>query len=83
MFGVLVSHSATDSGGGRTRLITVDGRTGALRAPIEVPGQLTSPVPTRDGIVEALRDALLDREELLGDEILSVLETTKKSRAAS
>ncbi|MFP5352396.1 MAG: AAA family ATPase [Actinomycetota bacterium] len=33
-------------------------------------------------LVEALRDALLEREELLGDEILSVLETTKKGRAA-
>ena len=33
-------------------------------------------------LVEALRDALLEREELLGDEILSVLETTKGSRTA-
>ena len=33
-------------------------------------------------LVEALRDALLEREELLGDEILSVLETTKGSRGA-
>jgi len=33
-------------------------------------------------LVEALRDALLDREELLDEEILSVLETTKKGRAA-
>jgi hypothetical protein len=54
-----VLTQATDSGGGRTRLITVNGRTGALRAPIEVPGQLTSPVPTRDGIVAADRDAVV------------------------
>ncbi len=31
-------------------------------------------------LVEALRDALLEHEELLGDEILSVLETTTGSR---
>ena len=34
-------------------------------------------------LVEALRDALLEHEELLGDEILSVLETTTKGRAAT
>jgi len=33
-------------------------------------------------LVEALRDALLDREELLDEEILSVLETAKHGRAA-
>jgi len=33
-------------------------------------------------LVEALRDALLEHEELLGDEILSVLETTREGRAA-
>ncbi len=33
-------------------------------------------------LVEALRDALLEHEELLGDEILSVLETTRESRAS-
>jgi cell division protease FtsH len=33
-------------------------------------------------LVEALRDALLEHEELLGDEILSVLETTKENRAS-
>ena len=33
-------------------------------------------------LVEALRDALLEREELLGDEILSVLESTRGSRSA-
>ena len=31
-------------------------------------------------LVEALRDALLEREELLGDEILTVLETTREGR---
>lgn len=34
-------------------------------------------------LVEALRDALLEHEELLGDEILSVLETTTLGRAAA
>ena len=34
-------------------------------------------------LVEALRDALLEHEELLGDEILSVLETTTRGRAAT
>lgn len=31
-------------------------------------------------LVEALRDALLEREELLGDEILTVVESTKQKR---
>ena len=35
---------------------------------------------TNKDLVEALRDALLDREELLGDEILHVLEETKAKR---
>ena len=39
-------------------------------------------IENRD-LVEALRDALLEHEELLGDEILSVLETTREGRAAT
>jgi ATP-dependent Zn protease len=39
-------------------------------------------IENRD-LVEALRDALLEHEELLGDEILSVLETTREGRAAA
>jgi hypothetical protein len=38
---------------GATRLLRLDAATGAVAAPIEVPGQLTSAVPTRDGIVAA------------------------------
>ncbi len=34
-------------------------------------------------LVEALRDALLEREELLGDEILKVLENAKAARTAT
>ncbi|MDP9067105.1 MAG: AAA family ATPase [Actinomycetota bacterium] len=34
-------------------------------------------------LVEALRDALLEHDELLGDEILTVLETTRGSRRTS
>jgi len=54
-----VLAQVTEEGGTKTRLLTVDGRTGALRAPIEVPGQLTSPVPTPDGIVAADNGALV------------------------
>jgi ATP-dependent Zn protease len=32
-------------------------------------------------LVEALRDALLEREELMGDEIMSVLDEAQKRRA--
>lgn len=38
---------------GATRLLRLDAATGAVAAPIEVPGQLTSAVPTEDGIVAA------------------------------
>ncbi len=38
---------------GRTRLVEVDAAAGTLGDPIEVPGQLTSAVPVRDGIVAA------------------------------
>ncbi|MEU7750876.1 hypothetical protein [Micromonospora sp. NPDC049171] len=37
----------------RTRLIEVDTVTSALGTPVEVPGELTSPVPTAGGIVAA------------------------------
>jgi hypothetical protein len=54
-----VLTQATEEGGTKTRLLTVDGRTGAMRAPITVPGQLTSPVPTVKGIVAADRGAVV------------------------
>jgi endonuclease/exonuclease/phosphatase family metal-dependent hydrolase len=38
---------------GETRLIRINARTGARRAPIDVPGQLTSALPAGDGIVAA------------------------------
>ena len=37
----------------RTRLLELDTATGATARPIEIPGQLTSPVPTAHGIVAA------------------------------
>ncbi|WHT22587.1 SGNH/GDSL hydrolase family protein [Crossiella sp. CA-258035] len=37
----------------RTRVIALDAATGAVAAPVEVPGQLTSAVPTKDGIIAA------------------------------
>jgi endonuclease/exonuclease/phosphatase family metal-dependent hydrolase len=54
-----VLTQATDAGGGRTRLLRVDARNGAVRTRIEVPGQLTSPVPTPAGIVAADRAAVV------------------------
>lgn len=42
-----------------TRLLEVDATTGRVGAPIEVPGQLTSPVPTAAGIVAADDGALV------------------------
>ncbi|HWO65579.1 MAG TPA: hypothetical protein VNO31_36660, partial [Umezawaea sp.] len=44
---------------GKTGLLTVDATTGALGKRIEVPGQLTSAVPTNDGVVAADRDAVV------------------------
>ncbi|MDQ4026249.1 MAG: AAA family ATPase [Actinomycetota bacterium] len=38
---------------------------------------------TNKDLVEALRDALLDREELMGDEILSVLDDAQKRRSTT
>ncbi|GAA3347017.1 hypothetical protein GCM10020358_60210 [Amorphoplanes nipponensis] len=54
-----VLTQATEAGGARTRLLRVDARTGAVRTPVDVPGQLTSPVPTPAGIVAADRDAVV------------------------
>lgn len=54
-----VLTQATEEGGTKTRLLTVDARTGAVRTPITVPGQLTSPVPTSAGIVAADRGAVV------------------------
>ncbi|MDW5327462.1 hypothetical protein [Plantactinospora sp. KLBMP9567] len=44
---------------GRTRLIRVDTRSAVVRARVTVPGQLTSPVPTAQGIVAADNGALV------------------------
>ncbi|MCQ1580857.1 GDSL-type esterase/lipase family protein [Streptomyces parvus] len=43
----------------QTRLITVDARTGETKQKITVDGQVTSAVPTRDGIVAAQGDAIV------------------------
>jgi cell division protease FtsH len=37
---------------------------------------------TNKDLVEALRDALLEREELMGDEIMAVLDEAQKRRSA-
>jgi hypothetical protein len=44
---------------GKTGLLTLNAETGALGARIEVPGQLTSPVPTANGIVAADADSVV------------------------
>ncbi|WHT19450.1 SGNH/GDSL hydrolase family protein [Crossiella sp. CA-258035] len=44
---------------GKIRLLQVDAAQGVLSKPVDVPGQLTSPVPTKDGIVAADRDGLV------------------------
>ncbi|MEV6304579.1 endonuclease/exonuclease/phosphatase family protein [Actinoplanes sp. NPDC051861] len=54
-----VLTQAGDTDLGRTRLIRVNARTGARRAPIEVPGQLTSALPAKDGIVAADNGAVV------------------------
>lgn len=38
---------------GKTRLLEVDAAAGTVAAPIEMPGQLTSAIPTKEGIVAA------------------------------
>ncbi len=44
---------------GTTRLVPVDAAAGKLRTPVEVRGELTSAIPTRDGIVAADRGGLV------------------------
>ncbi|MFC4063976.1 GDSL-type esterase/lipase family protein [Actinoplanes subglobosus] len=45
---------------GRTRIHVLDAATGRTETPVEIPGQLTSPVPTRDGLVGADDNALVE-----------------------
>jgi ATP-dependent Zn protease len=40
------------------------------------------PLKGNRDLIDALRDALLDREELLGDEIMAVVEETLAARSA-
>jgi hypothetical protein len=47
----------------KTRLMRVDAAAGTVAKPIEVPGQLTSAVPTREGIVGADSGALVKVSE--------------------
>ncbi|MEO6088665.1 MAG: hypothetical protein ABIQ18_36700 [Umezawaea sp.] len=54
-----VLTQAGDDDLGKTGLITLDAVNGSLGERVEVPGQLTSAVPTRDGIVGADRDAVV------------------------
>jgi hypothetical protein len=44
---------------GRTRILVLDASTGRTAAPVEVPGQLTSPIPTKDGLMGADAQALV------------------------
>lgn len=44
---------------GKTRIRTLDAGTGRISSPIDVPGQLTSPIPTKHGIVAADKDAVV------------------------
>ncbi|WP_177328948.1 GDSL-type esterase/lipase family protein [Amycolatopsis australiensis] len=57
-----VLTQAADEDLGKTGLLTLDAETGALGKRIEVPGQLTSAVPTKDGIVAADKDAVVHVE---------------------
>ncbi|MBP2478424.1 lysophospholipase L1-like esterase [Crossiella equi] len=65
---VLTQGGDTDLG--KTGLITLDAATGKLSPRVEVPGQLTSAVPTADGIVGADRDAVV---RVAGDGVRTVL----------
>jgi hypothetical protein len=58
----------------RTRLLVLDTVTGATAKPIEVPGQLTSPVPTSHGIVAADSGAVV---RVAGDGTRTVLAPAK------
>ncbi|MCK2244617.1 MULTISPECIES: hypothetical protein [unclassified Crossiella] len=58
-----VLTQAGDEDLGRTRLLRVDAAKAAVLAPIEVPGQLTSAVPTEQGIVAADSGAVVRVDE--------------------
>ena len=45
--------------------------------------QVTDLLDNHKHLVEALRDALLDREELIGDEIMTVIEKAEIAHEAS
>ncbi|WP_218148012.1 SGNH/GDSL hydrolase family protein [Lentzea xinjiangensis] len=61
---------------GRTRLVELDAAKGSLGRRIEVPGQLTSAIPTKDGIVAADNGAVVTVDEKGARRVLSKASAT-------
>jgi ATP-dependent Zn protease len=74
--GTLVSYEAVQAGPSNLPakvLSTDDGRAAVAELLAEVRSEVQSLIEANRRIVEALRDALLERDELVGDEILDVI----------
>ncbi|MFD5299402.1 GDSL-type esterase/lipase family protein [Streptomyces mutabilis] len=67
----------------KTRLITVDARTGKTQKKITVQGQVTSAVPTRDGIIAAQGNAIVRITEGGKSELVTRTENTPFSLSAT
>jgi ATP-dependent Zn protease len=61
-------------------LSTDDGRAEVEELLAEAKASVTGMLETHRDVVEVLRDALLEREELIGEEILAVIATSGRHR---
>ncbi len=77
----LVSAAAMEypAGGIVSKVLSTDeGRAEVEELLADAKASVTGMLETHRDVVEALRDALLDREELIGDEILAVIGTSER-----
>jgi cell division protease FtsH len=84
MYGSLISYDAVGGPSGANLTAKVlssdDGKEKVEEILFGAKARVTAMLEEHRHIVEALRDALLDRDELIGDEILEVIENAKKLR---
>ena len=77
MAGSLISYEAIQPGGNANLvakvIATEEGGRGSRRSSVGAKDKVTVLLDGNRHIVEALRDALLDRDELIGEEILDVI----------
>ena len=85
MAGSLFSYEAVATPGGNlvAKLLTTDeGRDAIEKILTDAKAQVTAVLSANRHLVESLRDALLDRDELVGDEIVDVLRQSGATPAA-